>query len=132
MCGEVCGLDLAPVVAPNQGVVFMHTPGFPTIEFWWRVTKLLCEKAGLTFDAGAQPPADPVGEDLSWAVYPEIARRAGVTGSMEFRLSKGSPIVDLEQMIDQSWRLFETNDSQKMGSRKLAPRVIAALRQVIA
>lgn len=126
--GQACGLNLAAIVAPNQGKAFMYSPSHPTIDFWWRVTLLLCERAGLDIDDRAQPPADPAEGEICWPVYPEIAKRVGVEGSLSFRLSKFASFVDLDQMIDQSWRMFETLDFTSARATPRVEAVISALR----
>ena len=97
--GRAAGLDLRPLVERWRGEVGFHVPNHPRIELLAGLGALLCDAMGLDRLGAIDPPED-VFEDMTvWPVYPEIARRLGVPGSMVFRRSGEPRELDLGQTI---------------------------------
>jgi hypothetical protein len=92
---------------------FMHVINHPRIDVLSTMATLAAEQAGLV-EERTPPPADL--EDIlayyaSWPVYPELGRRIGIAGSLQFKCSGAgaSPapeaLVPLERLVE---RFYET------------------------
>ncbi len=119
--GAALGLDPGPVLHALKGEVFVHVPQRPTMAFHWRLARHICDGFGLATDPAAAPPPDPYARQARWPVYPEIAARLGVPGSLTFKpaISETAPELDLDQLIDQSWRVYDADPQIVRGPRTL-------------
>ena len=105
---------------------FMHTPAHPCI----RVFSSIAGRVAASLELGpARADADPTDmlEPFGvWPVYPEIARRLGMTGDLTFRL-QSLPPMSLQEMI-----AYEYAHSARLDEESLLASVgdvIAILRR---
>ncbi len=126
--GQASGFDLSSILKPVDGQPFMHIPTQPTIGFWMRFAGLLCERAGVPYGAEAVPPLDEPGQELVWPVYPELAEKIGVDGSMDFKVSKRQGFISFEEMISTCYQLLAETDVTELRGRSHTRKIIAKLR----
>ena len=109
-----CGLEAGPLIAAwRRDGPFVHAPPHPSI----RVMRSIAEQLGHALELGA-PRADAVAADMLeplgvWPVYPEIARRLGMSGGLTFRF-KGEPPIGLEAMIAREYALCASLDREQL------------------
>lgn len=130
--GRASGFDLSGVLTPVDGKAFMHIPTQPTIGFWMRFAGLLCDRVGVPYDPGAPAPLDEPAEELIWPVYPDLAERLGVQGSLDFKVSKGKPAISFEEMIHTGYRILDSTDVAEVRERSHTRAIIAKLRAELA
>jgi hypothetical protein len=107
----------------GQGV-FMHVPPHPVIGVLWSLAQQVGERLGLGSGAASGLPADPLAASMIWPVYPEIANRLGLQGSLLFKPSgEGEAPVDLDQMIEGSFRAYAAADPRLL---QLSQALVAA------
>ena len=94
-----------------QGV-FVHVPNHPTIGVLASLADSIRGRLGLDGAPVAAPPDDSLAQFSAWPVYPEIARRLDVPGSLAFKPpGRGRTPIDLQQMIDTSYDAYERTES---------------------
>ena len=124
------GLDFAPLLSAwSAEGPFVHLPNHPMVRVVWSLAEDACRRIGLDPDPGAVPPPDPLLRFAAWPVYPEIARRLGVPGSLRFVLPAGAPrrrTLDLPQLVRAAWRAYDAADPAL-----LRPRRIQRLAQIL-
>lgn len=81
------GFDLGDLVRTPS--VFMHTVNHPAIQAMRPVAAQALDRLGLPRLHRAEPPPDTLAEAAIWPVYPEIARRLGLT----------APAFDLSALV---------------------------------
>jgi hypothetical protein len=106
---------------------FLHLPNHPTIEMIWSIAQQVCRRAGLA-PIAAEPPPDPLLIYARWPVYPEIARRLGFEGSLQFRPPASEHTLDLEQMIHETFRSLEPIDASSFPW----PKRVEAITRILA
>lgn len=114
--GHNVGLDLKPLLDRwlSDPVPFMHTSNHPKIFALASIARIVAEKAGLIPPGSGDriPETDYLFNFTVWPVYPEIARRAGVQGSLEFKRSQSlvvagqSATLDLDQFVSESFSIY--------------------------
>lgn len=88
---------------------FMLTINHPRMIVVAAIAKRAMAKAGLAIDDDGSLPADPLAR-LIWPVYPEIARRIGVPGSLNFVSDWGVPepqILSLTEVVEGSFKVYD-------------------------
>jgi tetratricopeptide (TPR) repeat protein len=91
-------LDLSRLMPGWRDQVFVHMPKHPVIRVLHDVAAEVCRMSGFE-PADAGPGPDHQALNMIWPVYPELARRLNVGGSMVFRPGKGAPPMDLDGLI---------------------------------
>ncbi|PZW45635.1 hypothetical protein C8P66_11150 [Humitalea rosea] len=84
---------------------FMHSPVHPRIEIIFGIAKATLQRAGLPVRDAAVPD-DTFVEPSKWPVYPEIAERLGIAGSLEFECHFKTR--DLPTMVEQAYAAYAT------------------------
>lgn len=86
---------------------FMHTFHHPKLVVMLDVTRHLAERAGLDWNENGGF-VDPQERGCSWPFYPELAERAGMQGSYDFRQNAldGGETLDLAAFIEQSFEKY--------------------------
>ncbi|WP_309627527.1 WcbI family polysaccharide biosynthesis putative acetyltransferase [Brevundimonas sp.] len=102
------GLDLSSGVR-RDGSVFMHTINHPSITILGEVAIQALARAGITSSANAPAPHDVLGDSFRWPVYPEIAARLGVPGSLAFQGSNAGSegLMDLRTVLEATFASLE-------------------------
>ena len=105
--GERAGLDLRPLLEQwKAGGAFVHLPDHPKIGALHSMARAICEREAIDIDAEADAPHDIQAERAVWPVYPEIARRRGAEGSLEFIPHHPSDLQTLDQVIRQFYGFY--------------------------
>lgn len=101
---EAMGLDLSTVVQ-RGGPVFMHTINHPGIAILGEIALRGLGRVGIVADASAPAPHDHLGDSFRWPVYPEIAARLNVSGSLAFQRSNVGQLdsVDLQTLVEATY-----------------------------
>ena len=105
-------IDLTPHISEwLQGGSFMHTPNHPSICVLSTVAMLAARRAGL-IDADITPPhdvADFLGA-MVWPVYPAIAQRLGIKGSMTIVLAHDNEThaVSMDRFVHECHILYQS------------------------
>jgi hypothetical protein len=109
------GYELQPHIAEwKKGGVFMHIVNHPKIEVLAQLAHLGAKQAGLT---GALAPPEGVPDRLArcqtWPVYPELAKRLGVPGTLTFTGRKEmlfgrktTRTMEIDQVVAESYRTY--------------------------
>ena len=119
---EVLRAGLQPL--PLEGV-FMYDPVHPTPQVLWTLAQAVCRKLGHE-PAQAEAPSLRA-SSLVWPVYPEIAKRLGVPGSLSFSSIKGDDLT-LEDVIAQSYARYAAAGAQALLDLPRVAQAVAALR----
>lgn len=98
------GFDLGKALA-EAGPAFMHTINHPRIDLLQALARQALDRVGIAAAPDAGPPEDRLASSVVWPIYPEIARRLGVEGSLDFR-PHPSISLDLRQVIEASYAAF--------------------------
>lgn len=94
------GLEFRPLLDRWRGRVSFHVPHHPVAALIEDLAVLLCDALGLSRQVAAEPTRDAFANYRNeWPVYPEIARRLGMEGSLVFRRHAAPREIDLEQTI---------------------------------
>jgi tetratricopeptide (TPR) repeat protein len=110
------------------GGAFVHVPNHPSIDVFWSLARMICARLGLETAQGQDPPADRLAALARWPVYPEIARRLGVKGSLTFESPGGlEPAAGLEEMIDELYRGYAEADPRALRTPRIQ-RMVETLR----
>lgn len=105
-------LDLTAAFARWESFgVFMHTPNHANIMVINDIARELMRVAGLNVDVDLDHEIDTpdyLSEGVIWPVYPELARRVGVEGSLNFKATsqRGGKIFGLEEFIAESFKEY--------------------------
>ena len=109
------GYELEPhIVEWRKRGVFMHIVNHPKIEVLAQLAQLGAKQAGLS---GALAPPEGVPDRLArcqtWPVYPELARRLGVPGSLTFTGRKdvlfgrkATRTMEIDQVVAESYKSY--------------------------
>ncbi|MEF3367757.1 WcbI family polysaccharide biosynthesis putative acetyltransferase [Methylocystis sp. 9N] len=103
-----CGMDLSSSVTAwlNQGVSFMHTINHPVAFALEGLAKLIAARIGV-------PPSlirlerDNLASNTIWPVYPELAERLKVQGSLLFKPAGAAGTISLGEMIEGCYEAYE-------------------------
>lgn len=105
--GLRCGMDIESAHAAwmDEGP-FMHVPNHPRpIVLDWLARKV-AERLAVEMRAPDPEPSDIMAPFGSWPVYPEIARRLGLAGSMTFHPGRGRQALDLEGLLAHGYKTY--------------------------
>ncbi len=123
-----CGMDIAPALEDwlAQGP-FMHVPVHPKpIALDW-LARQIADRLGVAMVRTDPEPCDLMAPLGSWPVYPEIARRLGLQGSMTFHPGALKPMMGLRELIAHSYRDYARFPRERVLER-MAP-VVETLRR---
>jgi hypothetical protein len=98
------GFDLAEALA-GCPPVFMLTPNHPRIEALCGLARQALRKADIHPAGSITLPPDGLARSRVWPVYPAIAQRLGVEGSLGFQQQRGI-MVDLPEMIARAYAAY--------------------------
>ena len=105
--GERAGFDLRPLLAQwKASGAFVHLPDHPKIGALHSMARAICQREAMDIDVDAEAPHDVQAERAVWPVYPEIARRMGFAGSLEFIPHHPSELQTLDQVIRQFYEFY--------------------------
>lgn len=88
---------------------FMLTINHPRMIVVAEIARRAMAQAGLAIEDDGSLPVDPLAR-LIWPVYPEIARRIGVPGSLDFVSDWGVPeprILTLQDVVEGSFAVYD-------------------------
>ncbi len=100
----------------KQRGVFVYIPNHPAV---W-VLMSIAERLAAQLDLPVSPPEeelpDPLAQSVIWPVYPEIARRLDVEGSLRFKPPGGphKAAIELDEMIERSYRTYAEYDPAEL------------------
>jgi len=121
------GFEADPLFAAWERIgQFMYTPNHPRIETIWAFATAVCRKHGIDSVATRELPLDELSDNVRWPVYPEIGRRLGVEGSLDFKPQRGAAL-DLDAYIDRVWTFYERIPPEALRDPRLV-RVAGLLR----
>ncbi len=119
--------DLSTELA-NWPRPFVHDPEHPMIEVMMSLARESCVKLGLEPEAQAAAPSDPFLRLGEWPIYPEIAKRLGLTGDMAFASRFGNGrAFSLREVIDWCYAAY-ANASPEALALPRVDRVMELLR----
>ena len=123
-----CGMDIAPALQDwlAQGP-FMHVPVHPKPVVLDWLARQIADRLGAPVGPPDPEPADIMAPLGSWPVYPEIARRLGLQGSMSFHAGALKPMMGLRELIAQGYRDLARLPRERVLER-MAP-VVETLRR---
>ena len=94
---------------------FVSVPNHPRIEVMMDLARGACARLGIEVDPEAAAPPDPFLRSGAWPVYPEIAKRMGLAGRMQFfPTSKPGCVFDLEDAIAWSYGAYASSPPEAM------------------
>ena len=100
-----CELDIGPALQGWVGAgSFMHLPNHPKPVVLSWLAREIGARLALPMTGREPEPLDVMAPFGSWPVYPELAKRLGFAGSLEFRLERGGPVLDLEALCARASR----------------------------
>lgn len=105
-------LDLTAAFAKWEASgVFMHTSNHPSVQVLNDMAYELMHAANLPIETEidhAEDAEDDLSSGVVWPVYPELAKRIGVKGSLDFRAGTddGNKIFGLEEYIALSFKQY--------------------------
>jgi hypothetical protein len=105
----------------------MFIPNHPKINVLQDVARSACALRGLDLP-DTPPPVDFQALRMIWPVYPELAAAQGLQGDMTFRRGISSPPLELEDIVERFYSLYE-----RAGGRADAlvhPRVLSAVERL--
>ena len=99
---------------------FVHDPEHPVIEAMMPLARRTCLQLGLEPDAEAATPEDPFLRFGEWPIYPEIAKRLGLSGDMLFasRFGKGRAFA-LREAIDWYYAAYVNAAPEALALRRV-------------
>ncbi len=118
-----CGMDIAPALRDwlAQGA-FMHVPVHPKpIALDW-LARQIAGRLGVASRPPDAEPSDVMAPFGSWPVYPEIARRLGLRGSMIFHPGALKPKMGLRELIAHGYRDY-ARFPRELVLERMAPMV---------
>lgn len=98
------GLDLS--AALQRGApAFMHTINHPSISILGEIARQGLARAGLEAHGEVPAPHDHLGDSFRWPIYPEIAARLDLPGSLSFQRSNAGhlDVVDLRTLVEATY-----------------------------
>jgi tetratricopeptide (TPR) repeat protein len=102
---QACELDIGPALQSWIGAgSFVHLPNHPKPAVLSWLAREIGAQLALPMTGREPEPLDVMAPFGSWPVYPELARRLGFAGSLEFRLERGGPVLDLEALCARGSR----------------------------
>jgi hypothetical protein len=105
--GRRLGFDLEPLLPQwKASGVFVHVPSHPTTGVLQSMARAVCAREGLAVRPDAPAPHDVQAERMVWPVYPEIARRLGVEGSLRFTPHAPNTPIGLKETIAHFYGLY--------------------------
>jgi hypothetical protein len=91
--------------------VFVHVPNHPTNWAILDMAQSLARSLGLDVRPPDGLPSDMFAQSAVWPVYPELARRIGVAGSLRFKPpGPGAVPIELDEMIERSYLAYAGAD----------------------
>jgi hypothetical protein len=112
------GYELTPHIAKwREKGVFMHIVNHPKIDVLAELAHLGATQAKLV-DGGSRAPEDVpdrLARCQTWPVYPDLAKRLGVSGSLTFTGRKETLLgrkatreMQLDEVVAESYRIYQT------------------------
>jgi hypothetical protein len=92
--------------------MFVFTPNHPDVQVLWSIAKRLAQKMNIPISTDASPPAGSFRENV-WPLYPDLAKRRGLVGSLMFQPPK-QPSVHLREMIATDYAAYSATDFSTM------------------
>lgn len=134
------GYDIAPLFEHWLRVAgpFMYTINHPHIVVMTTLCKLVLERAGYVSETTPLPTGveDYLREHFVWPVYPELARRFGVPGSLTFLRYKYALFpwqrreISLAEYVAGCYEIYEGVDRSVLASGVIG-QVAERLREVV-
>jgi hypothetical protein len=105
----------------RKGDAFMHSSNHPTLRVMEDIARTLLRRIGLGSAMESVDPrmADPLKAMPIWPIYPEIAERLGVEGSMIFRPHEPESALSLRQFVESSYDCFAPYDRDSIDTLSL-------------
>jgi hypothetical protein len=107
----------------RAGGCFMYTFNHPKVNVLATLATMAAQRLGIVDDS-ANPPEglpDPLEDHGSWAIYPEIAARLGISGNARFRRPANAGAItrefDLEELVASSYRLYDSLPPEAVKTR---------------
>ncbi len=129
--GRAQGLDLAAEFEQWRGRgIFVHTPNHPTVDVFWSLAQSFVAETGLAAAPGATPPPDALAHAVRWPVYPEVASRLGVAGSMRFEQGWGRyrTELDLPAAVSRFHRAYAAMGAERLLAFPRIASIVGILR----
>lgn len=108
--GDRAGLPLQSMMLSwaRRGI-FMHTLNHPRVFVLADIARAIAKKEGCRLRTGSSDAylVDDLITSTVWPVYPEIAARMSLEGSMLFKRAQITEFYDLEEMIRESVTIYD-------------------------
>lgn len=86
---------------------FMYSMNHPTIAVLFDIARKYMERIGVEQQTPPFLPPDSLAGSAWYPVYPEIAENCGVRGSMLFKRVGEKRLLDLDEFLAESFRIYE-------------------------
>jgi hypothetical protein len=111
---DAAGLDLGEAVERwCRSGCFMHAINHPQQSVLFDIMRAALNKAGFVAQCDADPAeqADTLEHHAQLPIYPEIAERIGLTGSLRFKIGgvgDAARYIDLPEFVERSYDVYAT------------------------
>ena len=118
----------APSGLKDAARSFVSVPYHPRIEPMMDLAREAAARLGIETEPEAQPPPDPLLRFGSWPIYPEVGKRLGLPGRMQFD-PPGEPqrVMGLREAITWCYALYASSPAEALAPRRVK-KIIEILR----
>lgn len=117
--GEACGMPLGALFEKwTRGQAFMYSSNHPTLAVMEDVARELLQRIGMFAfsDSKHELLDDPLKAQPIWPIYPEIAERLGLRGSLAFKVNEPYGPLELRDFVRYSYEIYENYDRASLES----------------
>lgn len=117
--GDACQMPLGGLFAKwSTGKAFMHSSNHPKLEVMDDIARELLQRIGMFYFADRKDEylADPLAEQPIWPIYPGIAERLGLRGSLAFKVNHPHGSLELMDFLRASYQAFDGYERESLES----------------
>ena len=100
---------------------FMHTINHPKIGVLADVARLVLRRAGIEPREAGMVPHDGLAKGPVFPVFPPIGARLGIRGSYLFKQGGGYAVLDLDEYVAASYRIYREAVGAKPANKSFLP-----------
>ena len=110
-----------------KGDAFMHSSNHPSLRVVEDIARELLRRVGLrpSVDSIHSIAADPLRAMPIWPIYPEIAERLGLRGSMMFKRHEPETALSLTELVTSSYECFAAYDRESLEATTMPVLAVA-------
>lgn len=109
---------------------FMFTHNHPNIYIVYDMAKLFAKKLGVTVYETSIRPGDALAYGTQFPVYPDIAERLGIKGSLLFKSIGYVELMTLEEVIMNSFKAYHEYEKDSLDVLSAKPYYQAAMQLI--